>query len=148
VSHTFLLEQGRWKLQGNWLERNDLPIQVVGRVIVAWSQDEWFSMVTQFTFPKAEREAITLQYRGRLDSGECRYTFVMQHSELGKVEGEGWITPESIVQRYWAINDKQRRSGFETLHRLDDRHYVLSSGLMEGLHLTCAMDATLELQYS
>jgi hypothetical protein len=148
VSHTFLLEQGRWKLQGNWLERNDPPIQVVGRVIVAWSQDDWFSMVTQFTFPKAEREAITLQYRGRLDSGECQYTFVLQHSELGKVEGEGWITPESIVQRYWAINDKQRRSGFETLHRLDNQHYAFSSGIMEGLHLTCAMDATLELQYS
>lgn len=148
MSHTFLLEQGRWKLQGNWLERNSPPIQVVGRVIVAWSQDEWFSMVTQFTFPKAEREAITLQYRGRLDSGECQYTFVLQHSELGKVEGEGWITPESIVQRYWAINDKQRRSGFETLHRLDDQHYTLSSGIMEGLHLICAMDATLELQYS
>ncbi|TAF54736.1 MAG: hypothetical protein EAZ61_05215 [Oscillatoriales cyanobacterium] len=148
MSHTFLLEQGRWKLQGNWLDRNAPPIQVAGRVIVAWSQDDWFSMVTQFTFPKVEREAITLQYRGRLDSGECQYTFVLQHSELGKVEGEGWITPESIVQRYWAINDKQRRSGFETLHRLDDQHYALSSGIMEGLHLISAMDATLELQYS
>jgi len=148
VSHTFLLEQGRWKLQGNWQERNRAPIAVQGRTIIAWSQDDWFSMVTQLTFPTAEREPITLQYRGRLDSGERQYSFVLQHNELGKVEGEGWITPASIVQRYWTLNDKQRRTGFETLHRLDDRHYCLSSGIMEGLHLSCAMDATLELQYS
>lgn len=105
-------------------------------------------MVTKLTFPNTERDDITFQYRGRLDSGERQYTFVLQHSELGRVEGEGWITPESIVQRYWTLNDKQRRSGFETLHRLDEQKYYLSSGMMAGLHLTSAMDATLVLQYS
>jgi len=148
VAHTFLLEQGRWRLEGNWLERHSMPIVVTGRTIVAWGQDNWYSMVTKFTFPNQERDDITFQYRGRLDGGERQYTFVLQHSELGRVEGEGWITPESIVQRYWTLNDKQRRSGFETLHRVDDRKYYLSSAMMAGLHLTSAMDATLELQYS
>ncbi|MDC0832201.1 hypothetical protein CKA32_006092 [Geitlerinema sp. FC II] len=148
MAHTFLLEQGRWRLEGNWLERHNLPISVTGRTIVAWGQDNWYSMVTKLTFPNTERDDITFQYRGRLDSGERQYTFVLQHSELGRVEGEGWITPESIVQRYWTIDDKQRRSGFETLHRVDEQKYYLSSGTMSGLHLTSAMDATLVLQYS
>ncbi|WP_017662815.1 hypothetical protein [Baaleninema simplex] len=148
MAHTFLLEQGRWRLEGNWLERHNLPIAVTGRTIVAWGQDNWYSMVTKLTFPNTERDDITFQYRGRLDSGERQYTFVLQHSELGRVEGEGWITPESIVQRYWTIDDKQRRSGFETLHRVDEQKYYLSSGTMSGLHLTSAMDATLVLQYS
>ncbi|USR91993.1 hypothetical protein NEA10_04510 [Phormidium yuhuli AB48] len=148
VSHSFLLEQGRWRLEGNWLERSNPPIALTGRIIVAWGQDNWYSMVTKLTFPNRERQEITCQYRGRLDGGERQYTFVLQHSELGRVEGEGWITPAAIVQRYWTLNDKQRRSGFETLTRLDTGKYAISGGMMAGLHLTSAMDATLILQYS
>ena len=72
---------------------------------------------------------------------------MLQHSELGRVEGEGWITPGAIVQRYWAINDKQRRSGFETLHRISDSKYCLSNGILAGHQLMSAMDAVLDLQY-
>lgn len=148
MAHSFLLEQGRWRLEGNWLDRHSPPIAVAGRTIVAWGQDNWYSMVTKLTFPEGERDEITFQYRGRLDRGERQYTFVLQHSELGRVEGEGWITPAAIVQRYWTLNDKQRRSGFETMSRLGEGKYALSSGVMAGLHLTSAMDATLILQYS
>ena len=38
-----------------------------------------------------------------------QYTFVLQHSELGRVEGEGWIAPQSIVQRYWVLGDERQR---------------------------------------
>lgn len=146
MAHTFLLEAGRWNLEGHWLERSGELATVKGRTIVAW-KDNWYSMVTKLIFPNEEREEITFQYRGRLDDGERRYTFVLQHSELGKVEGEGWVTPGAIVQRYWTLSDKQRRSGFETLNRLSDTKYCLSSGIMTGHSLISAMDAVLVLQY-
>jgi len=146
VAHTFLLEPGKWVLDGNWLERNNSPIAVRGRILVAWSQGNWYSMVTKLEFPGGDRDEITFQYRGHLNDGERQYTFVLQHSELGKVEGEGWITPESIVQRYWVLGDKQRRSGFETLHRIDDRRYCVSSGILAGHYLSSAMDGVLELR--
>lgn len=147
MAHTFLVEAGRWNLEGNWLERDRAPIAVKGRTIVAWGQDDWYSMVNKLIFPGEEREEITFQYRGRFDDDARRYTFVLQHSELGRVEGEGWITPGAIVQRYWAINDKQRRSGFETLHRISDSKYCLSNGILAGHQLMSAMDAVLDLQY-
>jgi hypothetical protein len=140
------MQAGRWTLQGNWLERNGMPITVKGKILVAWSRDDWFTMVTKLMFPAADREEISFQYKGRLDTGDRRYTFVLQHSLLGKVEGEGWIAPESIVQRYWALGDRQRRSGFETLYRLSDDKYYLSSGVMAGHYLTSAMEATVERQ--
>lgn len=150
MAHTFLIEVGRWTLQGNWLERDKMPIPVKGKTLVGWSRDDWFTMVTKLVFPNDEegepRDDISLQYRGRVDSGERRYTFVLQHSQLGRVEGEGWIAPESIVQRYWVLGDRQRRTGFETLHRIDDNKYYMSSGLMEGHYLASAMEATLERQ--
>jgi hypothetical protein len=103
-------------------------------------------MVTKLVFPGTQRNEITFQYRGHLDVGERQYTFVLQHSELGRVEGEGWIAPESILQRYWVLGDKQRRSGFETLTRIDSGRYYLSSAVMAGHYLTSAMEARLERQ--
>jgi hypothetical protein len=140
------MQAGRWTLQGNWLERNGMPITVKGKILVAWSRDDWFTMVTKLIFPGADREEIAFQYRGRMDSGERQYTFVLQHSLLGRVEGEGWLAPESIVQRYWVLGDRQRRSGFETLYHVDDNTYYLSSGIMAGHYLSSTMEATLERQ--
>jgi len=144
VAHTFLIEAGRWTLQGSWLERDGMPVMVKGKTLVTWNRDDWFNMGTMLEFPGSERETITLQYRGRLDTGDRRYTFVLQHSLLGRVEGEGWVTPESLVQRYWVLGDRQRRSGFETLHMLSADKYYFSSGIMAGHYLTSAMEATLD----
>jgi hypothetical protein len=140
------MQAGRWTLQGSWLERNGMPITVKGKILIAWSRDDWFTMVTKLVFPSADREEISFQYKGRLDAGDRRYTFVLQHSLLGKVEGEGWIAPDSIVQRYWALGDRQRRSGFETMYRHSDDKYYLSSGILAGHYLTSAMEATIERQ--
>lgn len=146
TAHTFLLSAGRWTLQGNWLERDAMPIVVKGKTLVGWGRDEWFTMATKLAFPGTDREEISLQYKGRLDPGERQYTFVLQHSILGRVEGEGWIAPDTIVQRYWVLGDRERRSCFETLHRVDDNTYFLSSGVMAGFYLTSMMEATLERQ--
>jgi hypothetical protein len=146
VSHTFLLEAGRWTLQGNWLDRDAMPIGVRGAILIAWSRDNWYTMVTKLTFPGTDREEIAFQYRGRFNGGERQYTFVLQHSQLGRVEGEGWIAPESIVQRYWVLGDRQRRSGFETLHHLGDNRYCLSSSVMSGHYLSSTMEAIVERQ--
>lgn len=140
------MEPGRWTLQGNWLERDEMPISVKGKTLVAWGRENWYTMVTKLVFPGGERDEISFQYKGHLDLGERQYTFVLQHSLLGRVEGEGWVAPESIVQRYWVLGDRQRRNGFETFYRLNDNTYYLSSGIIAVNNLTSAMEVTLERQ--
>ena len=147
MAHTFLMESGQWLLEGNWIDRNQMPITLRGKTVIAWHQSDWFSMVTKLVFPNSDREDIILQYRGRLDSNEREYTFVLQHSQLGKIEGEGLISPESIVQRYRVLGDeRQRRNGFETIRKVDSNHYYYCSGIMAGhsLNLISVMEATLE----
>lgn len=146
MNHTFLIEPGRWTLQGNWLERDKLPLLIRGGILIAWNRDNWFTMVMKFTFPNDDHNEIALQYKGRIAVGDRQYTFVLQHSELGRVEGEGWVAPESVVQRYWCLGDRKRRTGFETLYQLDVNRYHLSSGIMAGHYLTTAIEATLEKQ--
>jgi hypothetical protein len=146
VAHSFLLEAGYWIIHGHWLEREEPPIPMKGKTLVAWRED-WFTMVTKLIFPGHERSEISFQYRGHLDGASQRYTFVLMHSGLGRVEGEGWIGPESIIQRYWVLGDThQRRSGFETIYRIDQDKYHLSNALMAGHYLTTAMEATLQRQ--
>ncbi len=144
MGHTFLLQPGRWKIQGSWLERNGIPISVKGMTLVAWNRDNWFTMATKLVFPGSDRAAIAMQYKGRMDDGERQYSFLLQHNLLGQIEGEGWIGLSTIIQRYWVLGDKQRRSGFETLHRLDSASYSLTSGIMSGHFLSSTMEANLE----
>ncbi|MEL6490371.1 MAG: hypothetical protein AAFV85_22920 [Cyanobacteria bacterium J06634_6] len=146
MDHSFLLEPGKWKLQGSWLTREALPTPVKGKLLVAWKQADCFVMATKLSFPEDDHDDIVLQARGRMTSHERQYTFVLQHSALGQVEGEGWIAPESIVQRYWGINDKQRRTAFETLRRISADRYHFSSGVMSGHYLTSTMEAELVRQ--
>lgn len=146
MAHTFLLEPGRWIMQGSWLERNGLPISVKGMTLVAWNRDNWFTMATKLIFPGSDRSEISLQYKGHLHDGERQYTFLLQHNLLGQVEGEGWIGPDTIVQRYWVLGDRQRRNGFETLLRVNDDSYYLTSGILVGHFLTSTMEVSLERQ--
>jgi len=146
VAHSFLLEPGRWKLQGNWLTRESLPTPVKGKLLVAWKQDDCFMVATKLSFLEGDQDEIVLQSRGRMTSHERQYTFVLQHSQLGQVEGEGWISPESIVQRYWGRTGKQRATGFETLRQISADRYHFSSGIILGHYLTSTMEAELVRQ--
>ncbi len=136
------------------MERNHDPIAVCGRTLVAWNCDSWFTMATKLLFPEDSplarqgTSSIIMQYRGRLGNHDQRYTYVLKHSQLGQVEGEGWIGPESIVQRFWVLGDQNRRTGFETIHRVADNSYRLSSGMMSDHYLLNTMEATLERQSS
>lgn len=146
MTHSFLMEAGRWTLAGTWFERNQPPVSVKGRTLVVWSNENWFTMVTKLSFPDPERQEISFQYRGRLDGGERQYTYVLQQSLLGQVEGEGWIGNDTIIQRYWVLGDRQRRSGFETFYRINSNSYQMSSGIMTGHYLTSTMEAILSRQ--
>ncbi|MEA5552773.1 hypothetical protein VB713_17660 [Anabaena cylindrica UHCC 0172] len=146
MTHSFLLEPGRWIMQGSWLERNSMPICFKGMTVVVWDRDDWFSMATKLVFPGSDRTEISCQYKGRLHDSDRQYTFLLQHNLLGQVEGEGWICPDTIVQRFWVLGDRERRSGFETLHQVSDDNYYLTSGILAGHFLTSTMEASLERQ--
>ena len=103
-------------------------------------------VATKLLFPDDSHDEIVIQARGRMTSHERQYTFVVQHSLLGQVEGEGWIAPESIVQRYWGVSDKQRRTGFETLRQLGPEKYHFSGGVMAGHYLISTIEAELTRQ--
>lgn len=144
MSHTFLVQPGKWTIEGNWIERDCMPTRVKGKTLVGWSRDNyWFTMVTKLTFPDSDRQELTMAYKGRIDSDERSFTFVVDDSSLGKVEGEGIIGPDSIIQRYWVMGDKKVRTGFQSLYRRDINTYSLTSGIIAGQNLESTMESIL-----
>jgi hypothetical protein len=150
VTHSFLMQAGSWQLQGNSIANNGVSRAIEGKTVISWKQDNWFSVKSTLDFvestgePMAESNSIAIKYRGHLDSKLQRYTYVLQHSLFGDVEGEGWICSNSIIQRYWVLGDRQKRNGFETFYRLNEDTYYFSGGILAGQYLNSTMEATLE----
>ncbi len=142
MASIFLLNRGRWAIEGYWLERHHPPLVVQGKMLVTWSQDDWLTMGTQLAFPDQDRPEVTMQYRGKFRPDDQRFTFVLQHSQLGRIEGEGWIGPISIVQRYWVLDDREKRTGLENIRWLTDNRYCFTSSIMAGNTLVSTMEAT------
>ncbi|NCJ06424.1 hypothetical protein GS597_07850 [Synechococcales cyanobacterium C] len=152
MTHTFLLEPGRWTFSGHWLERHGEAWPIHGKMLVAWSEDGWFTLISKLIFTDQEnaglpsRPDITLQYRGRLSLEDHQYPFVLQHSELGRIEGEGWIGPQVITQRFWVLDGRDRRSGFESMYRIAADRYLLSGGILGGHQLISTLEAIMNRQ--
>jgi hypothetical protein len=144
VKHTFLIQPGRWKSTGVWQEGNNPPVSLIGKTVVAWSADNWFTMITKLSIDDLPANDITWQYRGHLEPDANRYNFILTHSQLGKIEGEGWVGDESIVQRYWLLDEQQRRTGFESFYQIDEDSYRLAHSSLSGNRLAGLM----ELQFS
>ena len=146
MTHSFLLETGSWMINGHWLERNKMPITVTGVTVISWNEENWFTMVTKLIFPDSDRSQISFQYRGHFHSDGNQYTYVLKQSVLGRIEGEGWLGPESIVQRYWVLSDQQKKGGFDSFYRLNQNTYNLSSGVFTGHYLSSSMEAIIKRQ--
>lgn len=145
MTHTFLLEPSSWIIKGTWLEKTK-PNAIVfnGATIINWDQSSWFTIKTKIVFPQCDREEINFEYKGCLPNHKTKYAYVLKRSDINSIEGEGWVTNDSIIQRYWVLNSERRLNGFENFFCLDDNTYHMTSGMMTGNHLLSTFEGILE----
>lgn len=158
MTHRFLLEPGKWSVNGYFHQKDRIPLTVRGFVTITWKQEYWFKMVTQLTLnnysqsPRhqtadeaiATTSEIICKYKGHLDNEGKSYTYVLQHSILGNIEGEGWITSQSIIQYHWIVGSSHRRTGVDTFFSLSEDTYHFTSVILESHNLKSTMEATLK----
>ncbi|WP_330205210.1 hypothetical protein [Cyanobacterium sp. Dongsha4] len=152
MTHTFLLESGSWIIKGTWLDKNQQSNPFKGAIIINWEQSNWFSMQMKIVFPQnvpqngsfQNRPEIIFEYKGLIPSNRSRYAYVLKRSDLEKIEGEGWISNDSIIQRYWVLGNTRRLNGFETFFCLDENTYHLTSGMMTGNNLLYTFEGILD----
>jgi hypothetical protein len=144
MTHSFLLESGSWIIKGTWLDKNQKSSPFKGAIIITWDQSNWFVMKTKIVFLSSDRQDITFEYKGFLPANKNQYAYVLKRSDFEKIEGEGWLTNDSIIKRYWILGDNRRLNGFETYFCLDENTYHLTSGMMAGNHLLNTLEGILE----
>ncbi len=144
MTHTFLLEPSNWIIQGTWLDKRQIQIPFKGAMIITWNQSNWFELKTKIVFDTKNMSELTFEYKGLLPANKSQYAYVLKRSDFEKIEGEGWLSNDSIVKRYWVLGDSRRRHGFECYVYLDDDNYHLTSAMMAGNHLINTMEGFLE----
>lgn len=144
MTHRFLLESAQWTVEGKYLQKNETAISFQGVIVISWTREYWFKMMTKLSIAESPAWEIVSQCKGHLDNQRKSYTYVLQHNILGNIEGEGCLSFDSIIQYYWVVGAKQRRIGFDTFYRLSDNTYHLTSVFLESHNLTSTMEATLK----
>lgn len=142
--HSFLLEPSSWIIKGTWLDKSQKSTSFKGATIITWDQTNWFFMKTKMVFPNGDRPDITFEYKGLLPAGKTQYAYVLKRSDFEKIEGEGWLSNDSIIQRYWVLGDNRRLNGFETYFCLDENTYHLTSAMMTGNNILNTWEGILE----
>ena len=100
-------------------------------------------MVTQLKLDNESQSEIICQYKGHLDHDRKSYTYVLQHSILGNIEGEGWISSQSIIQYHWIVGATKKRTGIDTFYCISEDVYHFTSVILESHNLSSTMEATL-----
>lgn len=144
MTHSFLLKPGKWRVEGHYLAKGQQVCPLTGFITISWRREYWFKMVTQLSISKSSFSEILSQCKGHLDNQGKSYTYVLQHSILGNIEGEGWLGNDSIIQHYWVVGATQRRLGFDTFYCLSEDTYHFTSVYLESHNLTNTMEATLK----
>jgi hypothetical protein len=144
VTHSFLLQPGKWSVDGHYLTRGEQDFSLKGLITISWQREYWFKMKTQLSITKSDSLEILCQCKGHLDNQRKSYTYVLQHNILGNIEGEGWLGFDSIIQHYWVVGATQRRLGFETFYCLSENTYHFTSVYLESHNLKNTMEATLK----
>ncbi|MDJ0742809.1 MAG: hypothetical protein QNJ32_05540 [Xenococcaceae cyanobacterium MO_167.B27] len=144
MTHSFLLQPGRWSINGYFRQKEEIPVTVRGFILITWKQEYWFKMVTQLILNNQSQSEIICKYKGHLDNDRKSYTYVLQHSILGNIEGEGWISSQSIIQYHWIVGASHRRTGMDTFYYLSEDVYHLTSVILESHNLSSVMEATLK----
>lgn len=144
MTHSFLLEPSSWIIKGTWLDKSQKSTPFKGATIITWDQTNWFVVKTKMVFLNGDRPDITCEYKGFLPPGKTQYAYVLKRSDFEKIEGEGWLSNDSIIQRYWVLGDNRRLNGFETYFCLDENTYHLISGMMVGNNILNTWEGILE----
>ncbi|MBE9221969.1 hypothetical protein IQ215_04585 [Cyanobacterium stanieri LEGE 03274] len=149
MSHTFLLQPSSWIIKGNVTDKNQIITPFKGATIIAWDQSSWFTMKTKLVFENNHSSSenahnLEFEYKGFLPNNKYSYSYVLKRSDFDKIEGEGWITKSSIIQRYWILGDSRRRSVLETMFQLDEDNYHFSSTMIAGNNMVNVTEGVFE----
>ena len=119
INHTFLLNEGIWKGEGYYSDKEDNMIPMRGETIVTHLDNLWV-IESKMILRKSEPEEIINKYQIKpFKEGAVLTTWESYNQSLGKLTGNFVIQDQYIISIY----DSKESSGTEYLQKIDGEHY-------------------------
>lgn len=133
--HTFLLGEGEWRVSGEYIDEQGVPIQVQGSSSVIHYEDAWVNECIMELMPDNRGDYRNLEYktiyeyRPLASNRDCT-PWTASNPSLGKLHGELVVADNVLLSIYQSTNGNVR--GSETLIKVSDRQYQCRGALIEG----------------
>jgi hypothetical protein len=143
LKHTFLLKEGLWRCEGEFLDAAGKRTAVAGEAHIRHYPDKWVyeGVLRAATTPPAEHR--TVYEIQPMAPGNFATPWISKSAAFGTLQGRFIVLGDAILSAYESATGRYR--GQDTIVRRDDRHYSARGALFDGGKLLSAWSFELRL---
>ena len=143
MEHTFLLKEGLWRSEGEFLDATGTVTRVAGEAHIRHYPDKWVyegALRTLTTQPVEHRTVYDIQ---PLAKGNFTTSWTSKSASFGSLHGRFIIIGDAILSAYESASGRYR--GQDTILRRDERRYCARGAVFDGGKILSVWSFELEL---
>jgi len=143
VEHSFLLREGLWRCEGEFLDDAGKRTAVSGEAHIRHHPDKWVyeGVLRAATVPPSEHR--TVYEIQPMAPGNFATPWTSKSAAFGTLRGRFIVAGDAILSSYESATGRYR--GQDTLLRRDERHYSARGALHDGGKILSAWSIELRL---
>lgn len=128
MEHTFLIQPGKWRTTGTYIDASNNMSQVSGETNITHS-DKWHIQSNIATENSGSEKILNNYQIEPLENGKDYTLWTSENPKVGKLNGKFVFVGSLILSSY--ISEDASYSGTETLRKLDDNRYATNGFLFK-----------------
>ena len=143
VNHSFLLKEGLWRSEGEFVDGTGKRIAVAGEAHIRHYPDRWVyeGALRVATVPPAEHRVV---YEIQpMAPGNFATPWTSKSPAFGTLHGRFIVVGDAILSAYESATGRYR--GQDTILRRDERHYSARGTVLDGGKILSAWSFELRL---
>ena len=143
VEHTFLLKEGLWRSEGEFLDGAGKRTAVAGEAHIRHYPDKWVyeGVLRAATVPPTEHR--TVYEIQPMAPGNFATPWTSKSAAFGTLHGRFILVGDAILSAYESATGRSR--GQDTILRRDERHYSARGTVLDGGKILSAWSFELRL---
>ena len=143
VSHSFLLKEGLWRSEGEFVDGAGKRVGVAGEAHIRHYPDKWVyeGVMRAATVPPTEHR--TVYEIQPMAPGNFATLWTSKSAAFGTLHGRFIVVADAILSAYESATGRYR--GQDTILRRDERHYSARGTVLDGGKILSAWSFELRL---
>ncbi len=143
LEHTFLLKEGVWRSEGEFLDGAGKRTAVTGEAHIRHYPDKWVYEGVLRTATSQPVEHRTVYEIQPMAPGNFATSWTCKSASLGTLHGRFIVVGDAILSAYESATGRYR--GQDTILRRDEKHYSARGALLDGGKILSAWSVELFL---